>query len=111
MYFIKPSVSYRWLLFWFLPFILPNIHLFYLELALYLTIPSSDEIEKFMNLHGYSIKSPMTHFQDISCKKNVYHILHRDLCRWIDAGIDYNLLSQMCGFLLEQKEIRKPKIK
>lgn len=88
---------------------LPSIPLFYLELAFYLAIPSSDEIEKFMNLHGYSIKSPMTHFKDISCGKKVYHILHRDLCRWIDAGIDYNLINEMCGMKLSvlEKEQRQ----
>lgn len=84
--------------------ILPKNPDFYLQLAFYLTIPSSDEIEKFMNLHGYSIKSPMLHFYDVS---GGYHILYRDLCRWIDAGIDYNLINEMCGLNLEQKEIRK----
>lgn len=77
---------------------------FYLQLAFYLTIPSSDEIEKFMNLHGYSIKSPMLLFCDILGGN---HILYRDLCRWIDAGIDYNLINEMCGLKLELKEIRK----
>lgn len=77
---------------------------FYLQLSFYLTIPSSDEIEKFMNLHGYSIKSPMLLFCDILGGN---HILYRDLCRWIDAGIDYNLINEMCGLQLEQKEIRK----
>lgn len=80
---------------------------FYLQLAFYLTIPSSDEIEKFMNLHGYSIKSPMTLFYSKSSGKTEYHILHRDLCRWIDAGIDYNLINEMCRLKLELKEIRK----
>lgn len=87
--------------------ILPKLPLFYLELAFYLSIPSSGEIEKFMNLHGYSIKSPMMLFQDISCGGNVYHILFKDLCRWIDAGIDYNLINEMCGFQLQVKERRK----
>ena len=77
---------------------------FYLQLAFYLTIPSSDEIEKFMNLHGYSIKSPMLLFCDILGGN---HILYRDLCRWIDAGIDYNLINEMCDLKLEHKEIRK----
>lgn len=86
---------------------LPGLPLFYLELAFYLAIPSSDEIEKFMNLHGYSIKSPMTLFHDVCGGK--YHILHKDLCRWIDAGIDYNLINEMCGYQLEQKETRKQK--
>ena len=87
--------------------ILPKIAEFYLQLAFYLTIPSSAEIEKFMNLHGYSIKSPMTLFQDISCSGKIYHILHRDLCRWIDAGIDYILINEICGFELQKPEVRK----
>ena len=86
---------------------LPNNLMFYLQLAFYLTIPSSDEIEKFMNLHGYSIKSPMTLFYSKSSGKIEYHILHRDLCRWIDTGIDYNLINEICGYKLETKEIRK----
>ena len=77
--------------------IMPKIPEFYLQLAFYLTIPSSAEIEQFMNLHGYSIKNPMTHFSDFSCGKATYHILHRDLCRWIDASIDYNLINEICG--------------
>lgn len=80
---------------------------FYLQLAFYLTIPSSDEIEKFMNLHGYSIKGPMTRFGGIKDGNTTRPVLHRDLCRWIDAGIDYNLINEICGLKLEQKEIRK----
>lgn len=80
---------------------------FYLQLAFYLTIPSSDEIEKFMNLHGYSIKGNMTRFGGIKDGSITRPVLHRDLCRWIDAGIDYNLINEICGLQLEQKEIRK----
>lgn len=80
---------------------------FYLQLAFYLTIPSSDEIEKFMNLHGYSIKGNMTRFGGIKDGSITRPVLHRDLCRWIDAGIDYNLINEICGLKLEQKEIRK----
>lgn len=84
---------------------LPKTPEFYLELAFYLTIPSSAEIEKFMNLHGYSIKRSMLQFGKATIGN--HPILYRDLCRWIDAGIDYNLLNNICGFLLEKKEIRK----
>lgn len=80
---------------------------FYLQLAFYLTIPSSDEIEKFMNLHGYSIKGNMTRFGGIKDGNITRPVLHRDLCRWIDAGIDYNLINEICGLKLEQKELRK----
>lgn len=87
---------------------LPKIPEFYLQLAFYLTIPSSAEIEKFMNLHGYSMKGPMTQFGDTHIGK--YCILHRDLCRWIDAGIDYNLINEICGFELDEPEVRKLKV-
>lgn len=86
---------------------LPNNHMFYLQLAFYLTIPSSDEIEKFMNLHGYSIKSNMTQFGGIRDGNITRPVLHRDLCRWIDAGIDYNLINEICGYELDVKELRK----
>lgn len=86
---------------------LPNNPIFYIQLAFYLTIPSSDEIEKFMNLHGYSIKGNMTRFGGIKDGSITRPVLHRDLCRWIDAGIDYNLINEMCGYKLEIKEIRK----
>lgn len=89
---------------------LPNQSLFYLELAFYLNIPSSNEIEKFMNLHGYSIKSPMTVFFDhllLSNNTPMFCILHKDLCQWIDAGIDYNIINEICGFVLQEKEVRK----
>lgn len=85
----------------------PTNPLFYLELAFYLSIPSSNEIEKFMNHHGYSIKSQMTFFQDICCRNNTYHILYKDFCKWIDAGIDYNLINELFRYQLEVKETRK----
>lgn len=91
--------------------ILPEKPMFYLQLAFYLTIPSSAEIEKFMNLHGYSLKSPMTQFGSIGDGTNTYPVLHRDLCRWIDAGIDYILINELCGFDLQKLETRKPKAK
>ena len=91
--------------------ILPEKSMFYLQLAFYLTIPSSAEIEKFMNLHGYSLKSPMTQFGSIGDGSNTHPVLHRDLCRWIDAGIDYILINEICGFNLQKLEIRKPKAK
>lgn len=90
---------------------LPEKPMFYLQLAFYLTIPSSAEIEKFMNLHGYSIKGNMTRFGGIVSNGITHPVLHRDLCRWIDAGVDYNLINEICGLKLEIKEIRKPKAK
>lgn len=85
--------------------IFPNNIFFYLQLAFYLSIPSSVEIEKFMNHHGYSIKSDMTFFHNV---RN-YNIFYKDLCRWIDAGLDYNLINEFLGYPLEIKEQRKSK--
>lgn len=62
-----------------------------------------------MNLHGYSIKSHMTLFYDIQWGGKFYCILHKDLCRWIDAGVDYNIINAICKFQLGEKEIRKSK--
>lgn len=83
----------------------PNNIFFYLQLAFYLAIPSSSEIEKFMNHHGYSIKSDMTFFHNIGN----YNVMYKDLCRWIDAGLDYNLINEFLGYPLEIKEQRKTK--
>ena len=68
--------------------------LFYLELAFFLGIPSSYEIEKLLNYHGCSLRSPYNVFTNISG----VDIFDYDICRWIDAGIDYNLINTMLGF-------------
>lgn len=71
--------------------------LFYLELAFFLGIPSANEVEKFLNYHGYSLKSPYNIFTNI----NGTDIFDYDIFRWIDAGIDYNLINTMLGFELQ----------
>lgn len=68
--------------------------LFYLELAFFLGIPSSNEVEKFLNYHGCSLQSPYNVFTNISG----VDVFDYDICRWIDAGIDYNLINTMLGF-------------
>lgn len=51
----------------------------------------------------------MTLFHDVGCGKD--YILHGDLCYLIDAGIDYNLLNEICGFVLQKREVRNPPAK
>jgi hypothetical protein len=88
----------------------PGIHqitknpLFYFEIALYLGLPSSNDIEHFMNLHGFSMNSDMLYFGDVYFGKRIYHIMYRDVKRWIDAGIDYNLLNSMFNMDIQRKE-------
>lgn len=89
----------------------PKNMMFYLELAFYLVIPSSKEIEKFLNFHGYSINSDFLLFQTIPIGKKNHNIMLSDLKRWIDAGIDYELINEILGYQLEKKEVRKPKNK
>lgn len=88
-------------------FKLPTNHFFYLELAFYLCLPSSNEIERFLNFHGYSIKSEFGYFGGLNINKKTYHVMFPELCSWIDAGIDYNLLNEMFGFQLEKKSVEK----
>jgi hypothetical protein len=83
---------------------LPKELLFYFEIALYLGLPSSDDIESFMNLHGLSMNSDLLYFGDIYFGKETYHIMYSDIKRWIDAGIDYNLLNSMFNMDIQRKE-------
>lgn len=64
---------------------------FYLQMAFFLGLPTSNEIEKFLNFNGYTIKSPFKLFPNTD-------IYDYDVCRYIDAGIDYNLINVMLGY-------------
>lgn len=64
---------------------------FYLQMAFFLGLPTSNEIEKFLNFNGYTIKSPFKQFPNTD-------IYDYDVCRYIDAGIDYNLINVMLNF-------------
>lgn len=64
---------------------------FYLQMAFFLGLPTSNEIEKFLNFNGYTIKSPFKLFPN----SDIYDY---DVCRYIDAGIDYNLINVMLGY-------------
>lgn len=88
---------------------LPQNILFYIELAFYLCIPSSNEVEKFLNLFGYSIKSELLLLDSRACGKKTYDITYKDLCKWIDAGVSYDLINEMLGYELEIKDIKRPK--
>ncbi len=89
---------------------LPNNIMFYLQLAFYLTLPSSVEVEKFLNLHGYSIKTDMLILPNVKILTD-YFVRCKDLCRWIDAGINYNVLNKLFGYELQKAEIKRPKTK
>lgn len=64
---------------------------FYLQMAFFLGIPTSQEVEKFLNFNGHSIKCPFKFYPNT----NIYDY---DVCRYIDAGIDYNLINVMLGY-------------
>lgn len=40
---------------------------------------------------------------------NAHSVLHKDLCHWIDTGIDYKLINVTYGSKLEVKENSKNK--
>lgn len=64
---------------------------FYLQMAFFLGLPTSTEIEKFLNYNGYTIKSPFRQFPNTE-------IYDYDVCRYIDAGISYDLINSMLGY-------------
>lgn len=64
---------------------------FYLQMAFFLGLPTSNEIEKFLNFNGFTIKSPFKLFPNAD-------IYDYDVCRYIDAGIDYHLINVMLGY-------------
>ena len=61
-----------------------------MQLAFFLGIPLSYEIENFLNFNGQSIKSPFKTYRDTN-------IFDYDICRWNDAGVDFNLINTMLG--------------
>ena len=87
---------------------LPKNLLFYIELAFYLCIPGSKEIEKFLNLHGYSFSSELGVLEGcyILGKCNVRY---KDLRRWIDIGLSYNTINKLMGYEIQIPEVKKKK--
>ncbi len=84
---------------------------FVLGLALYLEIPSPEKktkgdiisnIEKFMNMHGYSLESPFETLSDEEC------LLDYDILYLIDAGLDIKVISYfMKNFARSEIQLRK----
>lgn len=61
---------------------------FYLQMAFFLALPTSNEIEQFLNFNGYTIKSPFREYQN-----TIFY--DYDICRYIDAGISFDLINVM----------------
>lgn len=61
---------------------------FYLQMAFFLALPTSNEIEQFLNYNGYTIKSPFRNFPNTT-------FYDYDICRYIDAGISFDLINVM----------------
>lgn len=85
---------------------LPKNILFYIELAFYLCIPGSKEIEKFLNLHGYSFMSDIK-MLDSTNVFGKYSVRYKDLRRWIDIGLSYNTINKLMGFEIQIGEKRR----
>lgn len=84
---------------------------FVLGLALYLEIPSPNNktsgdiisnIERFMNMHSYSLSSPFETLSDDEC------LLDYDILYLIDAGLDIKVISYfMKNFARSRYQLRK----
>lgn len=82
---------------------LPSNIWFYIEMAMYLGIPSGEEIEKFLNFHGYTITSEMCVLPKWKIM-NKFYVKGKDMMRWLNAGIDYDIINAMFGWGLEETE-------
>lgn len=89
---------------------LPKNLLFYIELAFYLCIPGSKEIEKFLNLHGYSFSSELGVLEGC-CVLGKYNVRYKDLRRWIDIGLSYNTINTLMGYEIQKPEEKNKKKK
>lgn len=89
---------------------LPKNLLFYIELAFYLCIPGSKEIEKFLNLHGYSFSSELGVLEGC-CVLGKYNVRYKDLRRWIDIGLSYNTINTLMGYEIQKPEDKNKKKK
>lgn len=76
---------------------------FYIEMAMYLGIPSGEEIEKFLNFHGFTINSEMCVLPKWKIM-NKFYVKGKDMMRWLDAGIDYDIINAMFGWELGETE-------
>lgn len=89
---------------------LPKNLLFYVELAFYLCIPGSKEIEKFLNLHGYSFSSELGVLEGCYVLGK-YNVRYKDLKRWIDIGLSYNTINKLMGYEIQIPEDKNKKKK
>lgn len=89
--------------------ILPTNVWFYIKMAMYLGIPSGEEIEKFLNFHGFTINGEMCVLPEK--KIGNYYVKGKDMMRWLNAGIDYNIINAMFGWELEKPEKKQTKNK
>ena len=87
---------------------LPKNLLFYVELAFYLCIPGSKEIEKFLNLHGYSFSSELGVLEGCYILGK-YNVRYKDLRRWIDIGLSCNTINKLMGYEIQIPEVKKKK--
>lgn len=76
----------------------PQDKYFYIALAFYLAIPTSNLVEKFLNKHGYSIR-PEVNMISAQIDKNgdLYQFYDKDLWKWIDSGVDYSTIGLLLG--------------
>lgn len=82
---------------------LPTNIWFYIELAMYLGIPSGEEIEKFLNFHGFTITSEMCVLPKWKIM-NKFYVKGKDMMRWLNAGINYSVINAAFGWEEDKPE-------
>lgn len=87
--------------------------LFFYEMAMFLGLPTSDTVRKFLELNGIGIDpvNPLlstTYITKSGIKKPI-NFFERDILRWLDCGVDTNTINSMMGLQLEKKVDYKKK--
>lgn len=69
---------------------------FYIALAFYLCVPTSVQLEKFLNKFGYSLSNPVQDLNVLTTSKNETYVFYtKDLKNFVDTGIDYATIADL----------------
>lgn len=73
----------------------PKDTFFYLALAMFFSIPTTNRIEAFMNKFGFTLNSYYEIIRTKEVKGDTYHFYGHHFRKWLDSGIDYFLIYEL----------------
>lgn len=73
----------------------PTTPFFYVALAMFLSIPTTNRVEAFINKFGYTLNSPFVCLYQKEVFGKTYYFYGEHFRKWFDSGIDYYLIYQL----------------